>query len=127
MNVVISGVRDAGDSGAERLVLKVLQADDIGRYAVFDTEASSDGQPTTRLRGAYWFPDKKVKPGDLVVLYTKPGEPSEKVSASGATSHFFYWGLDRPTWDSGNDCAVLLRIEDWSASAPVQDTGQRRK
>jgi hypothetical protein len=39
---------------------------------------------------AYWFSDQKVKAGDFVVLYSKPGTKSSKTSESGSTSYFYY-------------------------------------
>jgi len=113
MNVKIRATRDNGIRKKERLVLEVLRDDDIGYYVVFDTTFTGDGSVSNKVRHSYWFPDKKVRSGDTIVLYTKLGIQSEKQRKDGSTSHFFYWGLDKTIWNKEGDCAVLLRIEDW--------------
>lgn len=115
MNVKIKAIRDSGSANEERLVLQVLRDDDIGYYVVFDTTFTKDGSVSNKVRHTYWFPDKRVRSGDIVVLYTKPGIRSEKENRDGSNSHFFYWGLDKAIWNKEGDCAVLLQVGDWSA------------
>jgi len=64
------------------------------------------------VKDVYWFPPKKVKSGDWVVLYTKVGPTSEKVTENGPTSHFFYWGKLKPMWGSGA-IPVLVETPTW--------------
>lgn len=115
MNVKIRTIRDNGIANKERLVLQVLRDDDIGYYIVFDTTFTGEGAVSNKVRHSYWFPDKKVRARDLVVLYTKIGIQSEKQNRDGTTSHFFYWGLDKTIWNKKGDCAVLLEVKDWRA------------
>lgn len=115
MNVKIKYVRNPGELNKERLVLKVLRDDDIGYYLVLDTTFTSDGGISNLVRHPYWFPDKKVKSGDIVVLYTKSGSESKKTNKDGSTSHFFYRGIDRTVWNKDEDCAVVLHITNWDA------------
>ena len=121
MNVKIRAVRDAGDPDLERLVLNVFRPDDIGDYAVFDTTYTDDGRVSNKLRHSFWFPDKRIAAGDTVVLYTKRGRANEKKNSSGATSHFFYWGLDVTVWNEGGDCAVLLHVPEWTSYRVVEE------
>jgi hypothetical protein len=113
MNVEIKYIADAGVEAKERLVLSVLREDDIGNYVVFDTTLTGQGQVSNRMRHSYWFPDKKVRSGDLVVLYTKTGTSSEKQNTDGSTTHFFYMNIDRTVWNTDGDCAVLLHVDNW--------------
>ena len=115
MNIEIKGIRDGGVTNKERLVLKVIADDDIGYYVVFDTTFTEDGKISNKVRHSYWFPDKKVRAGDLVILYTKVGTQSETQNNDGSTSHFFYMGLDKTIWNKQGDCAVLLEARNWSA------------
>ena len=85
MNLKILGIMDAGIANKERLVLKVLRNDDIGYYVVFDTTFLEDGNVSNKVRHSYWFPDKEVQAGDLVVLYTKQGIMSERKQKDGST------------------------------------------
>lgn len=99
MTLKIENVADSDEFEKERVVLRVQDDDDIGHYAVFQTRLSDDGRALSgKIAACYWFPDKEVKTGDLVVLYTKSGERSEKKNESGTTSHFFYWGMTEPLW-----------------------------
>lgn len=115
MNIKIRAIRNSGVADKERLVLQVLRDDDIGYYVVFDTTFTEDGKISNKVRHSYWFPDKKVRIGDLVILYTKPGTQSESQNEDGSTAHFFYWGLDKTIWNKEGDCAVLLEARNWSA------------
>ncbi len=115
MNVDIKKIRDRGDIDRERLVLEVHADDDIGRYVVFVTDCAEDGGVSNRLKRAYWFPDKPVGEGDLVVLYTKAGNPKIKRNEDGTRSHFFYLGLEKPIWSVPSDYAVLLQARNWQA------------
>jgi len=114
MKLKIKSIKDAGIVEKERLILKVLQEDDIGYYVVFKTTSFEDDSISNKVRYAYWFPDNQVRTGDLVILYTKSGRESKKFNPlSGITSHFFYWGLEKTIWNEKNDSAVLLEVKDW--------------
>lgn len=120
MNVEIRSIRNPGELEDERLVLRVLRDCDIGRYFTFDTTYTEDGRVSNLVRHPYWFPDKEVKAGDLVVVYTKTGRQSQKVNNDGSTSHFFYRGIDRTIWNQERDCAVVLEISDWKSKGYVK-------
>jgi len=112
MNLEISSFADAGNLQKERLVIKALHDVDIGEYAVFCSRTSAHFLPTTGSKQAYWFPDRSVKAGDLVILYTKAGKTSTKALSQGRTAHFFYWGQESALWGSPRT-AVVLEISDW--------------
>lgn len=117
MNVSFSYFKDRGQLGNERIVLKVLADDNIGDYVVLRSRYR-DGNVTTGITHTFWFPDREVKAGDYIVLYTKPGVQSEKVSGSGATSHFFYWSQPAPLWQSADHAVVVLYAPDWISATP---------
>ena len=119
MNVEIREIKGHGDADEERLVLTVLREDDVGYYVVFDTTIAANGGVSNQPRHTYWFPDKRVDAGDLVVLYTKPGTPKEKPTQTGSTTHFFYWGLKETIWERPGGCAVLMRARTWEAREAV--------
>jgi hypothetical protein len=69
---------------------------------------------STAIKRLYWFPDKPVKKGDVVVLYSKKGAQSEKLNDDKSTSHFFYWGLSEPSWlEENKAAAVVAHLDDW--------------
>jgi hypothetical protein len=106
-------IRGRGDRHNERLIIKVIADTDIGDYLVLRTRSESTG-PSSGSVYAYWFPDKVVKAGDLVVLYTKTGMDSTRTSKGGSTSHFLYWGAKNNDSLWVDDmAAVLLHAPDW--------------
>ena len=118
MKLKFSSFADAGQPQKERLVLRVEEDTDVGDYLIMISSGASDGRATAGRKVAYWFPDKEVKAGDLVVLYSKRGSQSEKKLDAGGTAHFFYWGLDGAQW-SGSECgAVLLLSAEWEFKTP---------
>ncbi len=117
MKVQIQSVANRGTLEKERLVLKVLLDTDIGDYVLFRT-GYSNGSVTTGIRNAFWFPDKVVSKGDLVVVYTKPGTNNERTRKNGSLSHFFYLNLDQPIWEDEKHALVILYVSEWESQGP---------
>ena len=117
MNVKFSSIADRGDVSKERVVLKVLAETDVGHFAVLRT-GRRDNMATTGVKDIFWFPDKAVKAGDLVVLYTKSGVQSEKTLDNGSKAHFFYWGQSAPLWGTNDVVGVVLYSSDWNTFLP---------
>ena len=112
MDLSIRAIRDAGSKELERIVLRVREDCNVGDFLIMDTTYDGD-RISNKLRHTYWFPDKDVRKGDLVILYTKEGKISEKVNLSGNISHFFYWNLKETVWNMDEDCAVLFSISEY--------------
>ncbi|MBE0564912.1 MAG: hypothetical protein IH621_03075 [Krumholzibacteria bacterium] len=119
MNLRIVAIRESGVLTKERVVLRADSPTDTGHYILLRV-LLQDGDPTTDVLGTFWFPDKPIKPGDLIVLYTKHGTPGEK-SSGGGTAHFFYWGLSSPVWSENNVGATVLYAPEWITSAPNKE------
>jgi len=117
MTLSIRAVRDKGDIEKERIVLTSDASEDIGQYVLFDTTYNTDGSVSARVRHSLWIPDYKVDAGDLVVIYTKSSGKriKEKVNEDKTKTVFIYWGLDQSIWNKGEDCAVLIKIDNWSS------------
>jgi len=114
MKVTFRAIRDEGIQEKEGIVFEVKEQDEIGQYAVFRSVQLEGGKVSARVRNVFWFPDKKVNKGDLVVLYTKTGVQSEHKNDDGSISHFFYWGLGSPIWGDLNQVPILLVIAEWT-------------
>lgn len=112
MKAKIRRIIDHGHND-ERVVLDITDDTDIGEFLILDTTYTSQGKVSNKVRHPYWFPDKNVKKGDVVVLYTKKGSSSSQGNSNGSTNHFFYWGLDNNVWNNDGDCALLLHIDKW--------------
>ncbi len=105
---------DHGDSN-ERIILDVNADTDIGEFLILDTTYTTRGRASNKVRHPYWFPDKIVRKGDTVVLYTKRGENRTRINDNNTCSHFFYWELEHNIWNNNDDCAILLHVDDWSS------------
>jgi hypothetical protein len=114
MNLKLKAIRDRGVLSNERVAINVLHDDDIGNYMICSVETTDDNQLTNIIKRTWWFPDKEVKAGDLVVLYTKKGVDKERVHKTGSTTHFFYWGLPEPIWSHSDSSTVLIESGGWS-------------
>ena len=121
MKLKISSFADVGVIEKERVVLKASVALDIGNFVVMQTAVSSgsDKVPTTDIHHTFWFPDKEISAGDLVVLYTKSGKQSDKAISDGANkAHFFYWELQHAIWNVKDRVLVVLHTPEWEYLMP---------
>ena len=78
-----------------------------------------DARFSSKLGSIYWFPDQQVKPGDLVVLYTKAGINKAIKNKNSTTTYFYYWGLDVTHNHNSNACIVILEANWKSYAVPV--------
>lgn len=122
MKIKLKYISNKGDPHKERLVFTVLANTDIGSFAVFEALAVEDGVSNV-VHDTFWFPDKQVRAGDLVVLYTKSGESNEKMLDSGRRTHFFYWGSPRAKWSSTEKLPVVIAIAKWAIATAEDDNG----
>ena len=112
MKIDIHKIEGIGHLDRERIVLSVNEETTLGEFSVFMANPSGPEQiEGGDIPHAFWFDEKKVKKGDLIILYTKSGTPREKANPNGATSYFFYWGLDKPSWSQYR--AVIAQITDY--------------
>lgn len=106
-SIVVSGLDE------ERVTLEILNDCDIGHYFILDSTYTDNGKVSNKVRHTYWFPDKTVKTGDFVWLYTKEGKQTEHKNTSNTTTHVFYWGLKSQLWNDKKDCAILVEANAW--------------
>jgi hypothetical protein len=111
-DLTLSEIKGSGAIAHERVVIRALNATDIGDYVIFAARATPKGTFSGPGFG-YWLPDILVEKGDNVVVYTKSGARKEKVLASGKKSYFIYLGLSEPLWHNDEKAAVLFKIFDW--------------
>lgn len=124
MTLILRSVADAGVVGKERLIMKATDDHDVGDYAVFQVNVGADGGLSTKTLHSFWFPYKLVKKDDLVVLYTKAGQPKEKLLENGQTAHFYYWGLKDVIWNDARRSAVLLHAPYWTSKPMSELSGK---
>jgi hypothetical protein len=111
MKLEISEIKDRGVL-EERIIFAVKEDCDIGRFFVFSTQKSSEGKFSSLVKHPYWFPDKSVKKGDLVVLYSKKGTSSYKLNSDQTSTHFYYRNFEVGILE-GN-IVLLVEANTWS-------------
>lgn len=115
MKIKIQSIKDRGDLENERVVLKVIADGDIGRYLLAVGRYSDENSVSTEFVQVFWFPDKSVKEGDFVVLFTKDGKRTEYGNKSESTTHAFYLGRSAPIWSDSASAAILFELGNWQA------------
>ncbi|MDD0841485.1 hypothetical protein [Pseudomonas sp. Gutcm_11s] len=115
MDLKILSVHGHGDHKEEYVLLEAIEDCDVGRFQLCDTTFTRDGKVSNKLRHTYWFPDKEVKKGDLISVWTKTGSDTTTKNKKGTPVHRFYWGLTKAVWNDDGDCAVLQYIGAWKA------------
>lgn len=117
MKIDIKSVSGHGDYDKEFVTLNVNVDCDAAIHVLTDTTYTSDGKVSSLLRHMYWLPDKQVKKGDFIYVYTKTGTNNSFANKAGTTTHAFYWGLKTAVWNDAKDCAVLFEIASWQHKA----------
>ncbi len=108
MNIEIDSIKDSGNLEKERVIFKVTQACNLGKYIAALSVIINDTTFSSALNNISWFPDQELKKDDLVVLYTKRGDKSSTVNEDGSNTYFYYWGLDKSLSSIQKSCVVLL-------------------
>ncbi|UST83310.1 hypothetical protein [Pseudomonas siliginis] len=111
MKLNILRIADAGDLEKERIVLRAATNVDIGEFLLLQARTVGE-KITTDISETYWFPDKEISSGDLVILYTKKGRDKEKETKEGK-SHFFYWHKTKCVWSKEATTPIILNAPFW--------------
>lgn len=104
------------DLNNEVVWLKVLRDTDIGHYMIMDTTYINENKISNKHRHAYWFPDKPVKKGDFVALYTKLGRNTSFENKASMETHHFFWNMKSQVWNDTGDAAVLINTPQWETT-----------
>ena len=116
MKVRIKSVHGHGDFYKEYVLMEVVEDCNIGHFILADSTYTGEHQVSNRLRHILWIPDKTVKQGDLVSVWTKGGANTTVTNDQGQTVHRFFWGLETAVWNDEGDCAILFNINNWQFS-----------
>ncbi|MDQ4086883.1 MAG: hypothetical protein M3177_02540 [Pseudomonadota bacterium] len=121
-------IRDHGNLDRERVVFRATEAGDVGDYMVYCARSivKNDGKRQLRntIFSTYWFINKEVNEGDILVLYTKdPGvnykfKPGREVGIT----HFFYWKSEDTLWDRGDVALVFGKLATYQTHFPEIST-----
>ncbi|MCY1642118.1 hypothetical protein [Methylorubrum sp. SL192] len=111
MDLSILKLQDNGNPSLEVLILSVDIDTNLNGYAVCDnTYISGTTNLSNERRNFFWFPNKGVKAGELVALWTRPGKYCNVTNKAGKVVHYFHWGLSNGVWNNTGDLAILIEI-----------------
>lgn len=116
MKLQVLSIADRGVSNKERLHLSVLKETGLAYYVVLLSRHANLSSVSSGNLTAYWFPNQQVRPGDQVVLYSGPGNSTNRKEPNGTTTYFYYWGLPESIWRDPVNCAVVLEVVDWATT-----------
>lgn len=117
MKIKILGVRDGGVLSKERVVLLADADGNVGHAMLAATRSTAEQTISSKISTPFWFPDREVKKGDLLVVYTQAGTPNQIKNKDQTSSHFFYAGLPSALYGDKSMCAVLFDILTWTVSS----------
>jgi hypothetical protein len=117
MTINVNYIKDAGIIAKERIVLRALTDDDLGLYFLFKSTDMGNGSVENSVSHPIWLPDKPVKARDLIVIYSRQGNPSQVKNKSGSETYFFYLGSTETIWNESRDCVVLLQCKTWQVKS----------
>lgn len=110
---IIRVEKGSGSNPKEEYVLiKVLKDCNLRDYLIGDNTYNNEGELSNKNPHTYRFPDKAVKAGEFVSLWTGKNLNNYVYSAikTGEPVHRYYWGLGICVWNNDEDVAHLMRI-----------------
>jgi hypothetical protein len=116
MKLKIRSIHEQGKAAEEYVLLDVVEDCSVEYFGLADTTYTGTSSISNKLRHFFWFPPKKVKKGELVVLRTGVGNDDSYKNAAGVTVHRFFWGLKSAVWNNTGDAAVLFDIRTWKTT-----------
>jgi hypothetical protein len=84
---------------------------------IMDTTFADDLHISNKHRHVYWFPDKPVKKGDFIALYTRIGRNTEFDNKASSVTHEFFWNMRTQVWNNTGDAAVLINTSQWNTTS----------
>lgn len=115
MKLKLISISNHGDYNKEFVDLLATSDCQIGEHILADTTYKNENTVSNKLRHTYWFPNKEIKSGEYVRIFTGSGSAGTVISPNGSTIHKLYWGLKTAVWNDEGDSAVLMQIAEWKA------------
>lgn len=120
MIISIDYIKDAGSIEKERIVFAVNGDGQLGKFLIAESQTLDESRFSSLVKNPYWFPDRKIKAGDRVVLYTKKGVNNVVDNKNGTHTYFYYWGLENSHLVTDRACVVLFETS-WTVSVIPKD------
>ncbi|MEK9810634.1 MAG: hypothetical protein VW362_09320 [Candidatus Nanopelagicales bacterium] len=114
MKISVVSIENQGDREKEVVTFAVEQECDLHSYLVANATFAPDDHITKMFQDTYWFPSRKVKEGDYVLLFSRNGEDTEQKNNLGSTSHILFWGAPDAVWHEKDTEIALFELSGWS-------------
>ncbi len=110
---------DRGVPNQERLHLTVGRDSNAANYVVLLSSFSTPSRDSVLAgsRSSFWFPNRNLKAGDNVILYTKGGTESMQARPDGKQNHFFFWGSNQTLFPDPSSCVIVAELNNWITMA----------
>jgi len=108
----ISGVFDRGVPNSERIVVSVHDSVNMAQYGLL-LGIRGDQQIATPISdNFYWFGEGLVQAGELIFVYTGPGNPvNSTLPGSNTKTYSVHWGRKETVLGNLEVVPVLIRID----------------
>ena len=114
MDLEILYIKDNGNLDKERVVMRVNEDCDLGHYLLALSHINPETSTfSSKISHVFWLPDREVKKGDKVIVYTKKGIHNKQENEDQTTSHFFYWGMEAPLNSKNDETCVVVFNASW--------------
>ena len=100
--------------------MRTIKEGDIGGYICAISLLKNNNNVSSKIKYPYWFPDKIVSEGSIIVLYTKGGIDNERVNNDGSVTYFFYRGEENPII-TAQSCAIIFEISAWNQNHELRN------
>lgn len=118
MDLKIIYINGKGDFDTEFVVLEAINDCNLKFSALADTSFLNEEYISNHLRNFFWLPDIEISAGDIVAVFTRPGNFTQKIE-NGRMVHRIYWGLNRAVWNNTGDAAILFSIKGWRSTGMI--------
>jgi hypothetical protein len=110
--LAIAGVLDRGQPNLERIAIVALQQVNTGQYGLM-LGIKGEGASATPIRdNLLWFGDSIVNPGDIIFVYTGPGQFKVSEVPNNSTRLIsVHWGRPKTILGNQNIVPILFRVD----------------
>ena len=120
-------VFDRGVANRERIMILANESVHTGQYCLVVGWLTKAGEPPAALpwnNHFFWFGDAVVNQGEVIFVYTGPGEARRTKMATGHTSYAVHWGKDTTIFADNRVVPMLLRLSEILIAPPAAQQPQ---
>lgn len=110
--ITVYDVFDRGVPNQERIVLRINETLNLGRYGLMLGIRAENGSAFPLRDNLLWFGDAIVNRGDWLFVYTGPGEPKASPVPNGQENMYsIHWGRPHVILHNRDVVPILFRVD----------------